>query len=241
MKFKGYPREYTDAKLRRAEAELRNGRSIPEICEIIGVEVPTFMEWAATIPRQAEQLNNTPLKKAVCPIFWMPHGIERMEQIGSGVLLRLFDEIFLLTCAHVTDSSEDGDLYIPGRKQIVPINGHLSHSQMPTGTSRETDRLDMAYYRLARDLQSNIDARFHPIEPECIDPHDRPRERDLYTFVGYPWRKTSRRGLVQESEQFTFTGEIAPDEYYQRFGYSEESHFLIRFRRNKAFTRDTSP
>lgn len=236
MKFRGYSREYTDAKMRRAEAELRNGKSFSEVCEIIRVDEHTFDEWARTLIRMGEQLSNSSLTKAVCPIFWMPHEIDRMEQIGSGVLLELFDEVFLLTSAHVTDASETGDLYIPGRQQIVPIEGHSAHNPVPLNGDRKDDRLDFAYYRLSTDLKFNLHDSFQPIRAQDVDPFDRPNERDYYTFVGYPWRKTVSRLGKQETEQFTFSGEIVSDEMFQRWEYSKESHYLIKFRRNKVFS-----
>lgn len=222
--------------MRRAEAELRNGRSIPEVCSIIGVDEQIFREWAVTIPRRGEQLSNSPLLDAVCALFFVPHEKERMEQVGSGVLISLFDDIFLLTAAHVTDLKATGELYIPGRSQIVPINGHFAHNPIPSGSKRTEDRLDSSYFRLALDLRANLHQSIRPLLPDDLDPFDRPSERDYYTFVGYPWRKSKQCGTSQESERFTFSGEIVPHRVYERFGYSTESHFLIRFRRNKAFS-----
>jgi transposase-like protein len=55
LKFKGYPREYTDAKIRRAEAEFRSGKTKSEVCKIIDVKAETFEDWMRTPHGRAAQ------------------------------------------------------------------------------------------------------------------------------------------------------------------------------------------
>jgi hypothetical protein len=236
MKFKGYSREYTDAKMRQAAAELRNGKSVAEVCDIIGVAQDVFVEWGTVLARMAEQLTNSPVTKAVCPIFWEPRHSDCLEQIGSGVLIKLYDEVFLLTAAHVTDEGENGDLYVPGREQIVSLSGHLSYNPPLAGESRKSDKFDIAYFHLSEDLRGNLDTNFLPLDSESVNPFDRPNEKDFYTVVGYPWRKTTKGRDGIESEQVTFSGEAVSDKDYEYLGYSRDANYVIQFRRKKGFS-----
>jgi hypothetical protein len=184
-----------------------------------------------------EQLSNCSLTEAVCPLFWMSHENEKMEQIGSGVLVQLHEELFLLTAAHVTDASETGDLYMPAEEKLVPVNGHFAHNPAPSGSKRNVDQLDIAYFCLSPELRAALHRTFRPICPNEIDPFDEPSIHDYYTFVGYPWRKSTKTGNKLASEQFTFSEHRVIDQLYQHFGYSLKSHYVIRFRRNKSFSK----
>jgi hypothetical protein len=178
-----------------------------------------------------DQLLDTP-----CPIFWEPHESGRKEQIGSGVLLQIKDEVFLLTAAHVTDASETGTLLLPGRDGITLICGHFAHIPVPRGGKRSDDKADIAYFRLSEDLRTNLDPSLLILTRDDILLCDQLLDGDLYTFAGYPWRKSqSQQGKIV-AEPFTFTGGAASGKDYEKLGYSRTVHIVVKFRRRKSFS-----
>jgi len=172
-----------------------------------------------------------------CPIFWEPHEPGRKEQIGSGVLLQIKDEVFLLTAAHVTDALETGTLFLPGRGGIItPICGHFAHIPVPKGGKRSDDKADIAYFRLSEDLRTNLDPSLLILTRDDILLCDHLLEGDLYTFAGYPWRKSqSQQGKIV-AEPFTFTGGAVSEKDYEKLGYSRNVHIVTRFRRRRSFS-----
>ena len=82
--------------------------------------------------------------------------------------LRLKEEVFLLTVAHVTDDMDRGSLLIPGREQIVPIDGFHCHVPLPAGSSRSDDKVDIAYLRLSEESRLDIHSDFEPLTWENL-------------------------------------------------------------------------
>ena len=173
------------------------------------------------------------LYKAVCPIFLDHNDRTKTEQIGSGVLLQIATEKFLLTAAHVTDLQKEGALLIPGKDGLTQIYGNLAHLAVPRGFKRIDDKMDIAYYRLPRDLAGNLHPDLVPLTRDHLFLSDNMLEGDVYTFVGYPWRKSRALGAKATMELFTYTGRAAPKKKYEMLGYNNHLHVLIKFDRKK--------
>lgn len=176
------------------------------------------------------------LLDCVWPVFCVAHESDRMEQVGSGVLLRISDEVFLLTAAHVADERGSGNLFLPGRGEIVPVSGHFAHILVPKGGKRADDKIDVAYFRLSEDLRTNLDPSLRVLIRDDVLLHDQLFEGDCYTFAGYPGTKSRLRHDGIATEPFTYTGGAASEGDYERLGYSPTEHIVMRFSRKGAFT-----
>jgi hypothetical protein len=176
------------------------------------------------------------LLDTACPIFFEPRGLGQMQQVGSGILLQIKSEIFLLTAAHVTDTLQDGTLHIPGKQRITPVSGMFAHIPVPRMASRSDDTADIAYFRLSKELREKLHPSLPIMTRDDIFILDQTLEGDLYTFAGFPWRKSFSECGNVITEAFTFTGGAVSDKTYQALGYSPAVHIVIRFRRKKSFS-----
>lgn len=171
--------------------------------------------------------------EAVCPIFLKRTDRHKVEQIGSAVLLQIATDMFLLTAAHVTDLKKEGMLLIPGKDGLTQIIGHFAHLAVPRDYKRSDDKYDISYYHLSPNLAENLHQNIIPLRCENLFLSDNLLERDVYTFAGYPWRKSRIINGQAISELFTFTGGAAPERKYQLLGYDNLLHVMIKFHRNK--------
>jgi len=129
---------------------------------------------------------------SVCPIF-VRYENDIVEQIGSGVLLRIKDKMFLLTAAHVSDWSEKGDLCIPTKNGIQAIAGYFASILSPMGLRRSKDKIDMFYFQLDNSLVKNMHEDFKPLHRNECWLTDNTLPDDLYTFSGFPLNKSKKK------------------------------------------------
>jgi hypothetical protein len=177
-------------------------------------------------------------EQSVCPIFVERSQPGVVEQIGSGVLVEIHGELFLLTAAHVTDYEDLGRMLVPGTQGLIAPHGYFAHLAVAAGGKRLNDKIDIAYYRLDQEILNDLYPKFKPLEREDVALFDSLTEGDIYTFSGYPHRKARLRGDRIETEIFSYTGCAVDDETYQKLGYDPRIHIVIRFERKRACSRD---
>lgn len=176
----------------------------------------------------------TPRFDSLCPIFLEARG-KRPEQIGTAVVLQLAAATFLLTAAHVTDEDQDNSgLLIPHKGGLHGVSGTITSIGLPRTGQRKDDKLDVACIRLDQDVAYGLDPGIIPLQREDLALMDSIHSGDVYTFGGFPWRKTDAKGRVLTTELCSYTGEAADQDIYKRLGYSRAYHVLIRFRRKKS-------
>lgn len=170
---------------------------------------------------------------SVCPIF-IRYSNGKSEQVGSGVLLQLENDIFLLTAGHVIDWMEQGTLCIPCNDGISSITGYISSIYAPMSIDRNDDKLDIAYFKLDDDLVTKIHKDFIPITRDECWVTDSSQESDIYSFSGFPLNKTKNRNGKISSEFFSYSGTAVDIETYKTLGYNLETNILVSFRRKKS-------
>lgn len=157
-----------------------------------------------------------------------------MQQIATAVALELGGKVFLLTAAHVMDHRSEGTLYIPTKPGIEPIEGRMVTLDLPRTGSRQDDKVDVAYVELPEKLANNLSVRITPLDRKSLSLFDLYIAGDLYTFAGYPWRKSQVKGSDVKTELTSYTGEAASQARYKTLGYSPAYHVVIQFRCKKA-------
>lgn len=176
----------------------------------------------------------------ICPIFFEKEGNNKLEQIGSGVFLEIKNNIFLLTVAHVIDYLEHGDLFIPTDDGFSQLYGHYSFTKMPKGFQRADDTIDIAYFKIERELSNSLHHIFKVLKRDDLHLTESLVDNDIYTFAGFPWRKTKSRNNVHTSEQFAYTGGAAAERKYEKLGYDRSSHIVVSFNRQKSYNTSGS-
>lgn len=114
----------------------------------------------------------------LCPIFGRTNDYKTYEQIGTGVLLEIWDSVYLLTASHIIDSvyELDYELFIPTEDGFYPIDGELFHNSLVYGEKvknpsehRKDDNIDFSYYRLSSNFALKVSDFFEPLKEHQID------------------------------------------------------------------------
>ena len=177
------------------------------------------------------------LERAVCPIFTEKPYSGATEHIGSAVLIEIEGKLFLLTAAHITDRQEMETLLVPGVDGLISPHGYFAHVSVSKGKTRDNDRMDIAYYRLDDDIRSELDPKLKPMHREDMALFESLMQGDIYSFSGFPHRKTRIHGDTVETELFSYTGCVVDDETYRELGYDPGVHIVVKFDRKQSYLR----
>ena len=221
----------------KAEDLLAEERSLEDVCKALDIQqdfLSNFVNRCSMPPNSGDSLSTSSLLDAVVPIFAEENSNSVPQQVGSGVLLKIGNELFVLTAAHVMDFCEgDGALLMPSSEGIVPMHGSVSYTPVPEGCNRSSDKADLAYFHLDNEWQTTLHPDFVPLGVDDLLLTDSLLPGELFTFVGYPWRNTKKKGLVHEGDRTTYTGHSFSADVYEQLGYDHFAHILIRLRRRK--------
>ena len=212
------------SRLRKRFGGEFRGSSVAEVFEytdqVFGAVLRDYTTFSATVPVLLQRSDE-----------------RRPELVGSGVLMRIINRVFLLTAAHVTDYQSEGALLIPGRQGFIPANGYFAAMCLPASGCRAEDKLDVAYFWLDDGCVSDLDGSCTILENRHLSLEASPLRRTFYTFAGFPWRKSRGRGRSIETDFWTFTGVEAQESEYRALGLTRSLHIVMQFHRKQAFHR----
>jgi hypothetical protein len=170
---------------------------------------------------------------AVVPVVTLNGARGAPEVIGSGVVTTIAGDGQLLTAAHVLDKADADVLLIPGPPGFVAFPNAIFCSEAPGG-DRDRDELDIGYVRLGTATGMAIDPGVTPVDhAEMAMSRPQGDGPTVYTFVGFPWRKSKTRGGDIFSEQVRITGTGLDDLELTWRGYDPDKHIAIRYNRKK--------
>lgn len=176
-------------------------------------------------------LVDCPQFSAVVPVT-LTKDHQRPEAWGSGVMVHVFGSEGFFTAAHVLDAWEKGILAAPRGDLFVPLSGEYWQCKPPRG-GREKDLLDIGYVLPDSDVPLDPNIARPLTEDEIQRDAHLAGEHNAYTFVGYPFRKTRRRGVMLSTAQQRFTGSGLSPEDLRLVGLDPKVHIAIKFRRRK--------
>ena len=178
-------------------------------------------------------VHDNPTTSATVPIIWESPDRSKAEQVGSGVLIRIVDQVFLLTAAHVTDFDKTGALLIPSQHGYMPIFGKYSVTPMPASGHRRDDKWDMAFVLLDDECVSRLDSDYIVLDRPDIF-LEAPPERFEYTFAGFPWRRSIVKGRSIDTNLTTMSGIEGKKSEYDVLKLDPKFFIIIRFHRRLA-------
>jgi len=182
-----------------------------------------------------EIYQNNPTFKATIPIYLKEVGAKYPELVGSGVLVRILNQIFLLTAAHVTEHKSKGGYFTLGKHGFAELSGKFARLTPVSGRLAD-DTLDVAYLRLDEDCVNDLDLGLGIIESEDMFIEAEPQLRNNYTFAGFPWRKNKVKRKIIQMEFITYTGQEIAAKEYTALGLKRNRHIAIRFDRKRTFS-----
>lgn len=112
------------------------------------------------------------LWEELCPIYVELDN--KMEKIATGVFINIFNNIFLLTAAHVIDQAKNlkKEISIPTKYGLQNIAGTLYHRYLEDGEYRNDDMIDFSYYKLDSRMIQILHEDFNPLTENMIEISD---------------------------------------------------------------------
>ncbi|MGB3412458.1 MAG: hypothetical protein WBA45_14820 [Microthrixaceae bacterium] len=168
------------------------------------------------------------VENSVLPVFF-PNLLGRMAQIGSGVLLRIGTEHFVLTASHVFDDIGTYGIGLGSPEQghrIDAVGGtRFSKARGSSGTHQD-DPIDAAVLHVGSPLteaQRSVAVTLDNLDIDPVDQH-----RDMYATIGYRSRATKiRGGKARVSPEWRATREVVDD--YAARGFDRSWQLAVRY------------
>ncbi|SIT10401.1 hypothetical protein [Neptunomonas antarctica] len=170
---------------------------------------------------------------AVCPIFCERED-ERLFQVGSGVLIEFRGCFFLLTAAHVIDELKDADLLVPHANNVIKsIEG--AYSYISPSVNRAEDFLDYGYFKLDTKFISGLKEHFYFVKEHDLGVEKSYARRELFSFVGFPHRKSNTSGEQVSTDCFSYGTYHAELSEYKLLEFEQDANIVTKFNRKNSF------
>ena len=172
---------------------------------------------------------------SIVPIYIETEIPKRTMQIGTGIFLDFRNTPILLTAAHVTDDLKNGELLVPTRDGLRPIEGYMAHIDLPPEIPRSEDNVDIAYYRLSSNFATLMCFEFWPLPPTKIEIIPTALKLSVCSITGFPSSKSKKNNEgTHTSNIFSYRGVLASQETYKEHSLRPEQNILINFNRKNA-------
>jgi hypothetical protein len=125
----------------------------------------------------------SPRLDSLCPVFLQRSDRDFVEQIGSAVLLKMSNEVLLLSAAHVLEGDSEGILSIPCRNSICAVQGTQIAVGLPASGRRADDRVDIACIKLDRMIADDLHPTLRPLTRDDLALFDTLQAGDHYTLL----------------------------------------------------------
>lgn len=145
---------------------------------LIAAGIRQYKEQATKAFEQAKKMDN-----AVRPVYALDERTQLVEQAGSGVLLAVADELFLLSASHVFDAIGAYQLLIGFGSQLMSFKGdRFSTIHGPSGTHSD-DKIDASVFHITDSAPNNLYAS--ALRLSDLDIAIAPRAPEFYVASGY--------------------------------------------------------
>lgn len=132
-------------------------------------------------------------KKFTCQLFY------GLNCIGSGILLKIDDDYFLVSAAHVIEENKIRQMFIPNGKEFIAIEGDFKGIALEEGQNREDDKIDLAVVKLATHVVIEISSIFEFLSLDRIDINHNISNLNDYCLYGFPNIWTEK---IVENQEF---------------------------------------
>jgi len=170
---------------------------------------------------------------SVIPIFHEDFQTEKINQIGSGVLILFRAYYFILTAGHVIDEQKSGHLLIPGvTRHLTGIRGRFSHFNPII--DRKNDLVDVGYFKLETDFGLELSKVFEVVTEQDMFLAPEYAEDTIFSLCGYPYRKSKIENDQVNNEIFSYSALHAKPEEYKKHNCKQSYQIVMKFNRKKA-------
>ena len=131
------------------------------------------------------------------------------------------------------DEQENGGLMIPSGKNIISGMDAVFSYYKPKG-DRSKDMMDFGYFKLDPSYAAEVCTLFKPITESEMIITENLSEYDLFSFSGYPHRKSrSWEGKIK-TEMFSYGALIATPEDYVAHSCNIRHHLIAKYDRKSS-------
>jgi hypothetical protein len=166
-------------------------------------------------------------QNAACPVYGIA-GTKGLP-IGSGFLLRVEEEIFFITAAHVLHERHACTLHVPGATEAIPLEGKAYWTGARRPSKTPDFEHDLAFLALTPELSGAISGT-SVLTPADIFVNHRSDRGVLYGFVGFPEDENQPLPDNKFLRKSVYFGcQPAQQTAYDWLRYDPRTHFVADF------------
>lgn len=154
------------------------------------------------------------------------------EIIGSGALIAIGSEVFLITATHVFTDNSETTIYYPGETELLVLEGER--------ISADRDKEDVSIMHINSDIANTISTNYIPL-PSCfVEMNDVTSEGDHYMFTGFPedLQGADPNTMSFRSKRFAYTSVVSSDRIYRKCNASTMTHIVLDHSKKRAKNSD---
>lgn len=167
------------------------------------------------------------VENATLPIFSSIPSVRLPQQVGSGVLLRIADQHFVLSATHVFDHVGEWALMLgrPARELMEPIGGERFVSGKQSDSS--SDRLDASVFHVQSGLTESL--RDVAITLDQVDRMHIDAGRSVFGAIGYFSNRSRTRGREARFKTERLLSTEYSDDVYATLNLDRATHMSLAY------------
>lgn len=197
----------------------------------IDLENPIIKEGIMYFQNKMMEALNVPqrVESAVIPIYHIPNLKTKPVQIGSGVLVKIKNEYFILSASHVFDEIGKYQLLIGDGtdSEIQSISGdRYSSSRGKSGTHKD-DPIDASVFHIKSPISESLKK-----EALTLNDFDFSSSKDceqIYIAAGFRVKKSNTAGKTVKSKREGYPSIEIFEEDYLRLKINCEEHIALSY------------
>ncbi len=151
------------------------------------------------------------------------------EPFGSGVLLAIDDDIFLISAGHCFTYESWPQISMPGEGNTM-IN--LRHGELNTTLPEGgTAKMDIAILKFGSNMHKYVKDHYNLVGLNNVSLSYQPKRGEKLLLTGYPITKTKRRGRNFMAYPYKLYTQLQIDSYYEKLGIEEGCFIVTQYRK----------
>lgn len=171
------------------------------------------------------------LSKYVHPIYVEGKNVTPFL-VGSGILLRVAEDVFLITAAHVVDENRDNAIYTIGQFGTTPLEGRFYRNASEL-KDHSDEPFDIGVLHLNAETTIALGRVTELLPIQCASAQSRPTRR-LHLIIGYPHTKNRKLDFRRKKvfpKTFRYYSLLASAKRHVSLGVDTATHLLLDFER----------
>lgn len=155
------------------------------------------------------------------------------EANGSGVLIEVKNQKFLITAGHILASTIPENIGIMIDDTFYILNGIVEY--INPNESDVANKIDIAVWKLDEEVVKNLSIKYSFFQYEDIEFNHKVSTEPRYLIVGFPWRNTVRKKGSQSLtvSPLVFLTEISNKKLYKTLKFDQRTNILLDYRQKK--------